>query len=235
MTTRILGWLFALSLAAGFSTLGFWQYGRGGDKAAYLADWSAAMSAPAQPLAGLGALDKVERPQQVSVNLSVPASGRWLLLDNARLGSEVGLRTYVVARLQSGRGLLVDLGWLAFDRARGLPELGELPPRIEGNGLLVPWPGQGIALAESAWPAPGEAALLVRLDRERIAADAAADLVEGVLRLAPDPDSRFARDLDALPNTLPPEKHYGYALQWWGLAAATLVVALVLTFRRTPR
>ena len=56
-----------------------------------------------------------------------------------------------------------------------------------------------------------------------------------VLRLSPQAGFGFARDFDALPNTLPPEKHYGYALQWWGLAAATLVVALVLTFRRSTR
>src|SRR5690606_33526115 len=44
----------------------------------------------------------------------------------------------------------------------------------------------------------------------------------------------YARDLDILPNTLPPERHLGYAVQWFGLAAAVLVIALVLTFRK-PR
>ena len=35
-----------------------------------------------------------------------------------------------------------------------------------------------------------------------------------------------------LPNTLPPEKHRGYAVQWFALALAVLVTALVLTFRK---
>ena len=233
--TRLLGWLLALLLAAGFTALGFWQYGRGGEKSAYLASWNAALSGAAVPLAAAGPLDRVERPQRVTGVLQVAAGGRWLLLDNARRGDAVGLRAYLIAQLSTGRGLLVDYGWLPFDRARGLPELPPLPAQLQAQGLLVPWPGQGIALGEVAWPAAGAPVLLVRLDRERIAAEAGIDLVSGVLRLAPAEQSRFARDLDALPNTLPAEKHYGYALQWWGLAAATLTVAAVLTFRRASR
>lgn len=235
MASRVMGWLFALLLAAGFSTLGFWQYGRGVEKAAYLESWGQAMAAPPQRLDAGDTLAKVAIPRRVEVVLKVPAEARWLLLDNARRGNEVGLRAYLVSVLASGQGLLVDFGWLPFDRARGLPALPVPPARIEGEGLLVPWPGQGIALADTPWPAAGEPALLVRLDRERIAVESGIDLVDGVLRLAPDESSVLARDLDALPNTLPPEKHYGYALQWWGLAAATLVVALVLTFRRKSR
>jgi cytochrome oxidase assembly protein ShyY1 len=45
----------------------------------------------------------------------------------------------------------------------------------------------------------------------------------------------YARDLDVLPNTLPPERHLGYAVQWFGLALAVLVTALVLTFRKPSR
>ena len=40
------------------------------------------------------------------------------------------------------------------------------------------------------------------------------------------------RDLDLLPNTLPPQRHLGYAVQWFGLALTVLVVALVLEWRR---
>ncbi|HZX80478.1 MAG TPA: SURF1 family protein, partial [Lysobacter sp.] len=36
-------------------------------------------------------------------------------------------------------------------------------------------------------------------------------------------------------NTLTPDRHRGYAVQWYGLAVTTLVIALVLTFRRSRR
>jgi cytochrome oxidase assembly protein ShyY1 len=63
-------------------------------------------------------------------------------------------------------------------------------------------------------------------------------LAPRVLKLDPaqrlDGGPAYARDLDILPNTLPPQRHLGYAVQWFGLAIAVLATALVLTFRK-PR
>jgi len=36
----------------------------------------------------------------------------------------------------------------------------------------------------------------------------------------------------ALPNTLPPEKHRGYAVQWAALSLGTVLVLGVLTWKR---
>ena len=49
------------------------------------------------------------------------------------------------------------------------------------------------------------------------------------------PQSIFGGDLEVLANTLPPGKHVGYAVQWFGLAATVLVVAGVLTWRARGR
>ena len=58
-----------------------------------------------------------------------------------------------------------------------------------------------------------------------------AALAPRVLRLDPDLPIGYARDLDLLPNTLPPERHLGYAVQWFALALAMLVIAALLTWR----
>ncbi|HEY1071222.1 MAG TPA: SURF1 family cytochrome oxidase biogenesis protein, partial [Thermomonas sp.] len=69
----------------------------------------------------------------------------------------------------------------------------------------------------------GVAPRVLRLDPDRRAGDA------GLLAAA------GTRDLDILPNTMTPERHLGYAVQWFGLAVTVLVVAAVLTFRKkTP-
>ena len=57
-------------------------------------------------------------------------------------------------------------------------------------------------------------------------------LPERVLRLDPALPFGDERDLDLLPNTLPPQRHLGYAVQWFGLALTVLVVVLVLEWRR---
>jgi cytochrome oxidase assembly protein ShyY1 len=56
-----------------------------------------------------------------------------------------------------------------------------------------------------------------------------------VLRPAPDAGFGYVRDFEILPNTLPPERHLGYAVQWFALSAATAVIALLLTFRARRR
>ena len=57
-------------------------------------------------------------------------------------------------------------------------------------------------------------------------------LAPRVLRLDPTLPIGFPRDLDILPNTLPPEQHRGYAVQWFGLALAVLATSFILGFRR---
>ena len=60
-------------------------------------------------------------------------------------------------------------------------------------------------------------------------------LAPRVLKLDPALAIGHERDLDVLPNTLPPERHLGYAVQWFALALAVLATALVLTYRRQRR
>ncbi|MGJ4728473.1 SURF1 family cytochrome oxidase biogenesis protein, partial [Luteimonas sp. SDU101] len=89
----------------------------------------------------------------------------------------------------------------------------------------------GLAQGLSA-ATPGGDVLAVRLDAPGLPVLLGLDaLPPRVLKLDPALPIGHARDLDVLPNTLPPQKHLGYAVQWFGLAIAVLVTALVLTFR----
>ena len=102
-------------------------------------------------------------------------------------------------------------------------------------GLLAPPPSAGIAAAGAAPQADGDL-LAIGLEHEVLApALGLPTLAPRVLRLDPALQFGYARDLDILPNTLPPERHLGYAVQWFGLALTVLVTALLLTLRRYRR
>ena len=76
----------------------------------------------------------------------------------------------------------------------------------------------------------------VRLDATALPMALGVDaLPPRLLKLDPALPLGYARDLDILPNTLPPQKHLGYAVQWFGLAVAVLAIAVFLTFRRPRR
>jgi cytochrome oxidase assembly protein ShyY1 len=130
------------------------------------------------------------------------------------------------------QAVLVDAGWWPLDGGRELPVFG--CPRGQGvavRGLLAPPPSSGLAhgdpLAASGpqrWLAARlDLPAVLRLDPERAKDDAGVMLAPG------------ERDLDILPNTLTPERHLGYAVQWFALAATVLVVALVLTLKSKRR
>lgn len=238
----VFGWVAAIALAAGFASLGAWQLGRSEQKEALLADAAEVLDArDPVPLAAAADPARAERLEWSAGRGRFADAGPFLL-DNQRHDGRVGVRAYrlfVPEYDGAGKALLVDLGWLPFGPGRAVPEV----PRPEGivqvRGLLASPPSPGLRLGTGIAPA-GDGWLLTRVEPDAIAATAglAMPLAPRVLRLDPALPIGHARDLEVLPNTLPPERHLGYAVQWFGLAATVLVVAGVLTLRarrRKPR
>lgn len=222
-----------LLLAWGFASLANWQYSRAAQKEAWLVRVEAARTAPPRAL-----IEALSDPATQGIPIKVEARVEWrgsprLLLDNQQREGRVGVREYALVRVYGTTGpwLLADLGWLPLAPDRRLPELAPLPPdALEAAGLLTDLPGQGIKLAVN--PTADTALVLLNyLDTTELAAQTGLDVVPRLLRLDPALPIGHARDLDVLPNTLPPEKHVGYALQWAALALAALVITLVLFFR----
>jgi surfeit locus 1 family protein len=156
-----------------------------------------------------------------------------LLLDNQRRGDAVGVHVYLPFQADAGSTLLVDMGWLALPGDRKLPDI-RVPVGTQNvSGLLSPPPAAGLALGP-AYTDQGRYWLLTRVDIPALAAASRLRLAPRVLRLDPALALGYPRDLDLLSNTLPPERHRGYALQWFGLAAVVLFTTLFLSFRRRP-
>lgn len=231
--TGLFGWLLALAVAAAFSALGAWQLQRMHEKQALLAqvppDRSEAMTL-AQAMRAPQTLHWVHDRLEF-----LPAT---VLLDNQLREGRAGLKVYQAARVDAG-AVLVDLGWLPLPADRQLPRIAPLQGRIEVQGLWAPPPSSGIALGPALADTPQPRLwLATRLDLPAIAANLglpADALPPHVLRLDPASPLGYTRDLDLLPNTLPPSRHLGYAVQWFAMALAVLVIAGVLHRRRRGR
>nr|WP_241200975.1 SURF1 family protein [Lysobacter enzymogenes] len=232
----MLGWTLALAAIALFANLGLWQARRAVEKQAML-DAAARVLGERVPQP----LSRAADPRRAHDYDWAEGRGRFdprgaLLLDNQQRGGRAGVRVYRLFVPDGGEPLLVDLGWLPLGGERKLPPV----PRPEGElalrGLLSAPPSVGIPLGPGIGR-EGEGWLLTRVDTRAIAAALALPkpLAPRVLRLDPALKLGFDRDLELLSNTLPPDKHRGYSLQWFALAAAVLVTALILTFRRPRR
>ena len=205
----VFGWTLAVLAIGLFASLGMWQSRRAVEKQAML-----------------DAADRVllERSPMPLAAAADPARAR---------DGRVGVRAYRIFVPEAGAPLLVDLGWLPLPGDRALPRVAQPAGKHELRGLLVPPPSTGIAVGP-ALSASGDGWLMTRVDMQAIAAETGMSvaLAPRVLRLDPALPLGYARDLELLPNTLPPDKHRGYAVQWFALALAVLATALVLTFRK---
>lgn len=228
-------WAFALAAAALFATLGFWQLGRAEWKRDLLQRASQALS------------DRRPRPVAVVADPArdraydwVDVEGRFVdapavLLDNQGRDGQVGVRAYRVFMIAGGPAVLVDLGWVAIPGDRRMPAVPRDADRTRLSGLLLPPPSKGLALGAPAALPDGDL-LVTWLDPSALRARLHAPmLVPRVLRPAPEAGFGFERDFDILPNTMPPERHVGYAVQWFALSATVLITAVVLTLRRRRR
>lgn len=232
--TRLIGWGAALLVIAGFCLLGQWQLQRMHDKQALLDQQVPARAQALTLAAALGAPPRLRWVEDHGQYL--PGT---VLLDNQTRAGRAGFKLYQPFQSDGGARVLVDLGWQPMPPDRVLPPIQAAhgPARIAG--MLAPPPASGIALgpALASTPQPG-VWLANRMPPDAVAralALPAGGLPARVLRLDPALPGGYPRDLDLLPNTLPPSRHLGYAVQWFGLALTVLVVALVLEVRLRRR
>lgn len=229
--TRLIGWVAAALVIIVFCQLGRWQLQRMHEKQALL---DQQLPARAQTLS-------LAQAQAAPVQLRwVEDHGRFLpgtlLLDNQTREGRAGIKVYQPFRSDGGAVVLVDLGWLPMPGDRTLPGIVPREGTAHVAGLLAPPPASGLVLGPAFTPTPQPSVWLAnRMPPAEVAtalALPAGSLHGPVLRLDPALPGGYARDLELLPNTLPPSRHLGYAVQWFGLALTVLVVALVLEWRR---
>jgi len=233
---RAFAWaLLAVGIAV-FSLLGMWQLDRAQQKERLLAAFAAAANEPAGDFARARDSADAQRYPHVRVRGHFVAE-RSYLLDEQMHNGQLGVHAIAVfAVAGEERLLLVDRGWIAWNRASGTsPALPVLPDgEVELTGTYAPFPSGGFRLggnalvAQSAWPK-----LTLHVDGTEISADLRRPLLPRMLLLDTDIASGFMREWT--PNVMPPVRHRAYALQWFMFALAALVIFVVLHWRKVEK
>ncbi len=151
---------------------------------------------------------------------------RTVLLDNKLRGGRVGYEVVTPLRLADGIHVLVNRGWIeARPRRDQLPEVGTPRGRIRVEGVVLERLPQPMRLSEKSSGRVRQSvdlkefAVETGLPLQAFVIEQHAGIADGLLREWPRPDAGA-------------EKHAGYALQWYSLAALAVVLALVLSFRK---
>jgi surfeit locus 1 family protein len=157
---------------------------------------------------------------------------QWLQ-DNQVHAGQPGYHVYSLFELSGsgGRAVLVNRGWvpLGLDRAR-LPEVPLPTGDLALQGRLDRPASVGIALGEVDYQLRG-LSVLPYLDVAKLGEAIGRDLLPMALVL--DEGQPGALTADPIPvAAMGPEKHLGYAVQWFGLATALLMIYVGLNTRR---
>lgn len=208
--------------------LGAWQLDRARDKQALYDDFAAGGEAVALRAGSRGR-------EELRRYAPVRATGRYLparqfLLDNMVEGGQAGYRVLTPLLLAEGHAVLVDRGWVPRDFSAAGPP----PIEVDGKervvaGQLDQLPRPGISLETRA--APGWPKVVQFPDLDELSAALGLELVPGLLLLeetAPDGYRRQWR-----PSDFGPERHIGYAFQWFALAATLVILYLAWSFRKS--
>jgi len=176
--------------------------------------------------------DTLSRYQRVIVTGRYDPA-RQVLLDN--MPSHTGRPGYrVLTPLQTAAGwLLVDRGWLPLGPTRAeLPDVSVDDAERTITGTIDVLPRAGLQLEtppidrNAPWPRvlsfPTHPTLEQSLDRK---------IIPGLLLLDASQPDGYARVWEAHLG-FKPERHIGYAVQWFALAAAALAIFIILGFRR---
>ena len=230
---------FAPSLAASVSiailmpaliALGFWQIARGQEKARLLARAAHEAAAPPMDFGAGTSVDTLPERRRVRVRGEFVAD-RQGLLDNQVRDGRVGYDILTPLRIEGRRAvLLVDRGWLARGSRRGdVPHWQTPPGPVTVTGYLHAPAALPLVTGEVTDIFAGNW-VVSEIDTGALQQAVGAPLEARVLRLTPPSDFGFRRDWPVV--TMTPQRHYGYAVQWFGMAIALLAIYVNTGVRR---
>lgn len=227
------GWLatvVTLLLLTLLVNLGLWQKNRGDTKQDMISRYEERSRNNAQNLQTLISLGADSMDYPVTLEGTYQHE-KTFLLDNRTHRGIPGFQ--VITPLDIGSHLvLVNRGWVAQGRTR--QDTPEYPTpasaqRVEGI-THVPNPDYFV-LAEDDYQRVQWPFIIQKIDLEKSAQLFDKPLAPFTVRLNPKEDSGFVREWRSNPMT--PEKHYGYAFQWFSLALALLVIYVTVNARKT--
>lgn len=226
LASRLLPYFIGTLVIAILAGLGLWQITRGIEKRAGL-DAYAADSDHTSYSAGMQT-----RPFQMLRLRGQYISDRQVLLDNMVSGGQNG--HFVITPFRSDAGtLLVNRGWMSQDDPVALQKtvaVEEETLRIRGRVGQLPRAGMrmgGAFEGSDGWPRHA-----VYPTSEEIEELLNEELLPFILLLDADEKHGFRREWE--PEELSASRHFGYAFQWFAMAAM-LSGLLVFQYRRRKR
>lgn len=198
--------------------LGLWQLARGEEKNQLLAQMEARQSQP--PLSFTQLQHKISAEGVTGYRLEIhakPVSSQIWLLDNQIYQGQVGYLAFQALQVEAAQPwLLVELGFVAATSRRDeLPKVAPLSGELDIAGRL--YQKQINPLSQALMAEMGASVRFQNLNMPEMAKVLGHPLLPVVLQPEPLPSLTLPHPWQPFP--LSAQKHWGYALQWFSMAA----------------
>ena len=222
--------LFTLVMVPLMFSLGLWQLQRADEKAALASSFEERQRQRPVPVSELweqSAESLAYVPVQVSGNY---LADQYFLLDNQIHNGKFGYQVLNVLRLSDSAGsVLVNRGWIAGDSGRrALPDVPVIEGSVDVMGQVYVAPGKPYLLAEQqleqGWPKVIQAVEMDKLE-PAMSAQGAGSVFPYPVRIAAGEQGALTVNWQVV--NMSPQKHHGYAVQWFAMAGVLLVFYLL--------
>lgn len=222
-------WVFTLAFMPVLLSLGVWQLDRAEQKRQLQTQIDRQQQQPAIPLTDVQpTTDLAWHPLQLTGKFDPE---RIWLLDNRTRNGQAGVEVLQLFHDHSSNlQLVINRGWMAWPDRRQLPHVPtpEGTLHLQAQALPDPEPGFRLHSPDSnGWPR-----LIAHIDPSTLAEQADQPLQMWIARLLPGSPGALRLEWPALPMSA--SKHTGYAVQWFALAAALLILFVWAGYRPGP-
>lgn len=224
--------VFAMVFPALLS-LGLWQMQRAADKQSLVEQRAAGEVIAPLVLSDTKGLSDSDRYRAATVKGHYVAGQQWLL-DNRIFRGQPGYHVFTPFQLIGAErpSVLVNRGWVAVGESRDyLPELPIPDQTVVLHGRLDSPASVALVIGEPPVSSVADKVLLQSLDIAALAGARGLALMRYALVIDEGQPGGLQYDWSPIPP-MGPEKHLGYAVQWFGLAVALLIIYVGVNTRR---
>ena len=213
--------------------LGFWQTERAGAKQELVEQRAASEVVAPLTLDGRTRLGDEDRYRPAEVRGHYLEEQQWLL-DNRLYRGQAGYHVFTPFLIEGEEhpALLVNRGWVAVGASREFLPLLPVPEGgVSLTGRLDSPASVGLVVGEVPLESVENKVLVQSLDIAALGAARGLDLLHYALVIDEGQPGGLQYDWSPIPE-MGPEKHLGYAVQWFGLAVALLIIYVGVNTRR---
>ncbi len=216
-------------------SLGFWQLDRAAEKEQIMENFEVSFNgAPTDLNLEPSNLDDPAFMQWRKIKVTGTfESEHQFLLDNQPMNFKTGYLVFTPFKLKNeSTRILINRGWVPSNPDRRiLPTVSVSEESLTISGTAKQPPFSGIALSEDLSENLANGLIRIQqVDLEKIESTTEQKFLPYIVRLDKEDPQGYQRDW-VLPGS-GAEKHYGYAFQWFAMAAALLIIYFVVNFKR---